>query len=403
MKSCYFLLLILQIFSFSLQFLVGYFPDTYSLKAAFNIFFVGVNISLTILPWSYGSIQSVFINKVNYVLFFEKNLNVVLFFNLLINVLILTIVLIFIPDIASFKAEESFHDLYDNIPYFANVFRYAYVSQNLGVLSIPFFFYHLSSKKYSKSIKSLVLSSSSLISGFAFYSRAQILTYILILIAYYLLIMRSLSQELQNKVWKFIKISIYLIAAIFLVITVVRFTAMSYYADRIPPNSIIKDPVFYSLVDYSSQGYPNGLELLDDYTPDRNLKGQDIFRTVNQFLGFFGLISWDSDETNEKIAKAYDYDGGAFRGYTCQMVYNFGYTITILISFAFYIYVKKKLFNKCSISIETLCILAVLLILPLVSIFYCGFALMFFPIIFIVAVKCFYILQCAIRKSLLAD
>ncbi len=168
---------------------------------------------------------------------------------------------------------------------------------------------------------------------------------------------------------------------------------MDYYADRIPKNSMIQDPIIYSLVDYASQGQANGLHQLEAYTENRNLKGEQMFRDVYQILKFFGLSNWNSKESQYKIDKAYNYDGGAFNGYTCTLVFNFGYLITILISLVYFSVIKIRLHNRSILSLESMFTLVLLLIIPGVSIFYNGFPILYFPFMFLFFVKFLFFLK----------
>ncbi len=391
--KCFLLLISLQTVSFFLQFLVGNSCKYSTFYTFFNILFVNLNLFLIMGPWRYGNLKVIYMKNEDYVLFFKKCLYAILAVNIILNSAILFIVLIYIPDIAAFKAEKAFHDLYDSIPYFANVFRYAYTSQNLGFFAIPFFFYYLQKRELKKAGLALFFSGSTLISAFAFYSRALILTYVLVFLGYYLLINSAIDDKLRKKISSVAKKIFLIIGCLFIVITVVRFSAMDYYADRIPENSVIKNPILYSLVDYASQGYPNGLNLLEEYSDERNLEGEDMFRTIYQFLDFFHIISWDSEESKEKIAAAYNYDGGAFHGYTCQMVFNFGYILTLLVSVFYYFFVRHKLRGNTSVSLLELCLLILFLVMPLVAIFYSGLGLLYFSVMFMIFTKFLYVLK----------
>lgn len=388
---CFRLLIYLQGISYFLQFLVGNSCHYSTPLTLFNIIFVNVNLFLIIAPWRLINVERMYAANIKYITFFKKALFPLLFFHILINITIFIIILIYIPDIYAFKTEKAFKNLYENIPYFANLFRYAYTSQNTGMLAIPLFFYYYEKKEFKKSLWALFLSSSTLISAFAFYSRALIFTYILVFYAYYLILYNSLTYSLKKKINYSIKLFFVFVGCLFIIITIKRFSAMDYYAERIPKQSIIQDPILYSLVDYASQGYPNGVNLLEDYTYDKNLKGDEIFRTVYQFLSFFNIITWDSDKTNDRIAAAYNYDGGAFHGYTAHMIYNFGYLLTFIMSALYYLFVKYKLSMKTDLSIEKLNILILLLIIPLVSIFYSGMQLLFFPIIVLITIRIAYL------------
>ncbi|WP_282629962.1 O-antigen polymerase [Empedobacter sedimenti] len=381
--STYIFLILLQSISFFLQFFVGYSNLIETFTSVLNLLFIALNTYLIISPWKNIRFTHVYVKEKKYFLFLKRCLYFLLIINLLVNSFILIIVYTFIPNISEFKAESAYLKLYDLIPGFGNIFRYAYVTQNLGYLAIPFYFYYLGNNNKKKSRWALFLSFSSLLSGLAFYSRAQMLTYILVFISYFLLIKFTLNKNIRDRIWKFIKKASIIVVVIFVIITIIRFSAMDYYGDRIPKQSMIKDPILYSFVDYASQSFPNGFIKLEEYEENKLLYGQDLFRPIYQFLDFFGVIEWDGKKADENIEKAYNYDGGAFRGYTAQMVYNFGYIITVLISIIYYFIVKKYVRSKMNISMEKLFVLILLLIIPLVSIFYSGFGGLYFPFLFL--------------------
>jgi len=377
------ILISLQVLSIFTAFLVAKHSDYQTLTTVFNILFVNVNIFLIIAPWGSFKFNNIFLKNEKKFLFFKKILYKFLFVHILLSITILVIILIFIPDISKFKADLSYLELYEKIPYFANVFRYAHVSQQLGYLAIPICFYHLGKSEIKKSITALIYSSSSLIVGFAFYSRAQIFTFTLVFIAYFFLVKNTLPLTIQKKVSSGIKKVTFILILLFLLITVVRFSAMDYYGDRIPEESIIKDPVVYSLVDYASQGYSNGLNQLENYSQKKNLMGEQFFRDIYQILNFFGIYDWSAENSKYKIDQAYGYDGGAFKAHTAILVFNFGYVMTFLISLIYSVFVSFKLTNRLDISIETMYVLVLLLMIPIVSIFYTGFGLLYFPLLFL--------------------
>lgn len=391
--KCFLLLVLLQGFSYFMQFLVDNTCIYSTGKTFFNACFVNLNLFLIIMPWSYCRLENIYIKKIKYFCFFKRCLYWVLSTNFVINVLILIFILVYVPDITSFKTEHSYRNLYDSIPFFGLFFRYAYITQSFGYLAIPIVFYYLGRGEYKKCIWALILSCSSLISGFAFYSRAQIFTFVLMYFSSFLLLKNTLPINLQRRVESIFKKVILIIGGLFLLITIIRFSAMDYYGDRIPKGSVIKDPIVYSIVSYASQGYPNGLNQLENYSDDKNLKGEQSFYLVYQCLAFFGIISWDSEESIENISRAYDYDGGAFHGYVCDMVYDFGYILTLLISIIYCFYVKKKLYCKRSISLEQMFLLMVLLQIPVASIFYSILKLIWFFFALLFCIKILYILK----------
>ncbi len=386
----YLILVLLQVFSFLGQFLVGEEINYDSPIVIFNIFFINICLFLIIAPWRYAKIHFVYFKNKKFIFFFKKVLYKVLFLNLILSLILLIVIRTYIPSIAAFKAEGAYRGLYDKIPYFANIFRYTFVTQNLGYFAIPFFFYYLSKSETSKSKTALIYSSSSIIAGVAFYSRAQIFTYILVFIGTFFLLKDTMPTKVKRKILKNFKMIISIIIFLFISLTITRFSEMDYYGDRISKNSKIKNPVVYSIADYAAQGYYNGAKGLEKYTEEKILYGEGFLRLVYQYLNFFGVISWDAEASKERVGKSFDYKAHLFYGYTCQMVYNFGYTFTFLLSLFFYLYIKRKLVSKIYISLESLFILVLLLVISIVSIFYCGFELLYIALLFLFFVRILY-------------
>ena len=382
-NTCLVFLFGLFFISFVLQFLVGSEIKQDSIITVLNVCFINISIFQIFSAWGDAKISYVHNGKNGWAFFMKPYLRMVLSFNIILNILLIIIVYTFMPNIAELKAAQGYRELYDSIPFFSTAFRYSYFTQNLGFIAFPYVFYHLSRNEKKKSIEYLLYSLSSLLCGFAFYSRAMMVTWVLVLILYYFLVKGAIADTLNRKIYKYARISILILSSLFVIITVIRFTAMDYYADRIPKSSLIKDPVLYSLVDYASCGYPNGLNLMDTYEEQKNLKGEEILQLSYQALAFFGYIKWDADSSLEKKERSYgDSLVVMFKGYTCNMVYNFGYILTFLIGCLYYFYVRRVLSYK-KVSIENCMILVLLLIIPATAIFYCSYGAIITPAIFL--------------------
>ena len=381
-NKCLKILISIFVFSFCLQFLVGSEIWKDSSVTFLNVVFINICLLQIFLPWGKARISGVYYNSKGWGFFMEPFLCTILFFNVLINLVLMVIIYTFMPNIAELKAAQGYHELYDSIPYFSIAFRYSYFTQNLGFLAFPYVFYYLSRKNKKMAAKFLLYSSSSLLCGFAFYSRAMMVTWVLVLILYYYLVKDTISVSVNRKIKKYAKYSMMILASFFLIISVVRFTAMDYYADRIPKSSMIKDPVIYSLVDYASCGYPNGLNLMDTYDERKNLKGEEIMQLSYQALAFFGYIKWNADISKEKKARSFGDLLVVFKGYTCSMVYNVGYIWTFIIGVFYYLYVNRALSRKI-VSIESSMILVLLLIVPATAIFYCSYGAILTPMFFL--------------------
>jgi oligosaccharide repeat unit polymerase len=389
-NSAFVILLVLFSCSYLFQFLVGRSIEYYGLVSILNMIFIFLNLAFLVNPWKHARIKEIIVKDKTSLKFFKKFLYVVLTVNLIVNAYIMFIVLIFMPDIAEFKAAEGFLKLYEAIPYFGNVFRYAYVSQNFGYLAIPIFFYHLKNREFSKSTIAIVMASSSLLSGVAFYSRAQIFTFCVVFTVYFFLIKGALPILVKKRVYSVLRKVLVLIMSVFIVITVKRFSAMDYYGDRIPNNSVIRNPIVFSLFDYASQGFSNGYDQLAKYHESKNLHGEQLFRDFYQILNFVGILDWNVKESQLMVDTAYGFDGGAFKGYAAQMVYNCGYITTLLVSVLYSLLVSVKLKGKEIVTFLSSLELILLLFIPVVSIFYMGYQILFLPLLFLYGISLLY-------------
>ncbi|MDP2420247.1 O-antigen polymerase [Sediminibacterium sp.] len=386
-NGVYIIIISLYCVSFFSQFLVARDVVYRDLFSIFNLFFSFINIFLIVYPWSYANVQFLHVKNNSFFIFLKRILYTVLLINLLLNIGILVVVFTFIPNIAEFKAEQAFLKLYDQIPYFANIFRYAYVSQNLGYFAIPIFFYELSNGNWKRAKIAIIFASSSLISGIAFYSRAQIFTFVMVFISYFFLVKNCLPSIIRISTLKYLKLFSIVIISFFILITFLRFSEMSYYGERIPSTSIIQNPILYSLVDYASQGFSNGFIQLERYDESKFLHGEQLFRDIYQILNFFGFISWDANDSQDKIDIAYDYDGGAFNGYTTPLVFNLGYFFAFVVSLIYFLLVRKFVKGKTIINLESSLKIIVFLFIPIVSIFYVGYPMLYFPLLFLLFVR----------------
>lgn len=397
-NKCYYVLVAMQLLPIIMGPLVDKSIMFDSVLTYFNVFFCCLNLYLIISPWRFACFDNFIIKDFGFLLFFQKYLYWVLKFTLINNIIVLTIVYLFIPDIATFKASLGFHELYDSIPYFGLLFRYTSVSRFFGLFALPYFIYYLSVGERKKSLKALFLSSSTFIAALAFYSRSQIVTYILILLCVYLYSYGAINSLVKPRIDKYIRLIIIGVAILFIGITISRFAGMHYYGDRIPQTSIIQDPILYSVADYSSKGFTNGINQLEVHTDDDILYGRQCFYSLYLTLSYFQVVrGWNIDDFVEKIQRSYlknklgeENDMGSFHGYTCRMVKNFGYSFTLILNLIFYFYVKRKTYHKKKIYFSHFVVLTFLLSEPIISIFGMDYDMMSFPLLFYLLIRFFY-------------
>jgi len=371
---------LLQSVSFFLQYLVGSEFLYSSYKTFFNVLFVNLNLLLIFSAWR-SNISHIYVKNAELMNILRRVLFFLLKINLLIASIVLFVVLIYLRDISAFKAQKAFAELYGIFPLFGFLFRYLATTQMMGYFAIPVFFYYYNLADLKKARQALILSSSSLLAAFALYSRSSIITYILFFVSYFLLIKGTLSTSFIIRIEVMMKKMLAVIIVLFFALTFVRFSAMDYYADRIPKKSIVKNPIAYSMVDYASQGYKNGINELEKYDKSKKLNGTEDFYAIYQVLSFFNVIQYNTEDAVSTIDDAYGNDGGAFHGYTCNMVFNYGYLLTLLFSLSYYFFIKKKVAGKRYVPIEHLIFSSVFLLLPATAIFYSALGLIIVPVL----------------------
>lgn len=388
----YTLLVLLQITSLLMAPFVCHGIESTSIVTFVNVIYVCLNLYLIIAPWRFASFKDITTN-IKKMHSFTKILQIVLSVLIILNLLVFIVVLIVIPDIAQFKNEQAFKQLYESIPYFSIVFRVTAVTQYFGLIAIPISCYYLHLKQNKLALRYFVLSLSTLTSALALYSRAGILTYFLTCVGFYLLSFSLFDQQLTLRLKHYIRNSAIIIGSIFLTITIVRFTAMDYYGDRIPTESLIKNPIVYNIFDYASQGFSNGIEQLDKHSTEDIVWGTHSFYNINQVLAFFGVVNWSSDIALARLEKTYDKrgvsdenDSGAFHGYVCTLVKDFGYLLTIVINLFYYYYVSDRC-RRLSISIDDYIVLVFLFMQPCVSVFYSNIGDLVLPLGFYFLLK----------------
>lgn len=381
----YYLIVGLYLVSFFLQFLVGRSCPYDSVKTVFNILFIYLNMALVVLPWSNLKMSSVSIN-VSFINNYKRWLYPILYLNYIVSLFVGVVVFLFMPDISNFKANDGYLELYETIPMFSIFFRIAYVIQIFGFLAIPLYFYYTSVGEKKKARKAMIMSLSTLVSAFAFYSRALIFSFSISYVAYYLLMKKTLPIAFNEKFEHIIKRVGIVMIIVFIVLTFIRFSAMDYYGDRIPSNSIIKNPVVYSLVDYASMSHEYGIYCLENYNPENCLNGDYMFMGVNMILNFFKISHWDSKEFLEHANKAFSGNYGQFNGYVATSVCDIGYIWTIVFGLFYYAYIKS-IVKRRSISLKNAALLLLFLQLPLNAIFYNYLIGMTFPLLFIIGIS----------------
>ena len=388
-NKCYYVLCGLQALSFILAPLVDNHTHFETATTILNAIYCFTILSFIILPWRDANFNQIYVRNRSFYHFYKKCLYFVLKFTILNNLIVFAIVVLFIPDIATFKASQGFHELYDRIPYFGLSFRYTSVSRYIGFMAMPIWIYYLSIGNMKEARRALIMSSATLIAAIAFYSRAQILIYTLMIVCMFMLTRSSMTERVSFRIEKILKLVFFTIVGIFAVITVLRFSGMDYYGERIPKSSIIQNPILYSIVDYTSKG-----DQLELHESNDLLYGESCVQSLATVLSYFHLIDWSAEEYSERAHKVFSKSGlgeqndeGSFHGYTCRVVKNFGYILSFILNMIYFLYVRARTKGRKAISLGMLTVLTFLLVEPINAIFYMDYDMMSFPILFYLFIR----------------
>ena len=390
-NKCFLVLLGLQLFSSLSHYLVGYPIEFSTLTTFLNLIYIFITEALIILPWREIKHPKIVIKDLRFFYFYKRILFPILKINLVIFTIIWGLVWYFIPDVSALKQDLAFRNLYDSIPYFGFFYRYASITKYLGILAIPYLLYYMQVGDSKRIRESLICSLSVLIIGLATYNRAVMSLYILLLVCSYLLFKDHVNSMLKKKISKWLRIIVIGFVVFFLGISMVRFSSsnMDYYRDEIPKESVLKDPVSFSLLSYFSQGTVNGINFLELYDGQNRIWGKKITYDFDQMLAYFGLKKWDEENVERVVDRTYNVQGLSsqnksdnFHGYAADLVANFGYVLALMISVTYFLIIRGSMSRFSRVSFTKCTFLILLLIIPINSIFYMSFSMLVFPIIF---------------------
>lgn len=401
-SALYKMLVALQAVSFIAEYLI----DAYRVETDDYATYLFVLLSefilfLIISPWGKIKILYIYVKENGFDRYFENFLKPTLLLIFLMNLVLAIIIMVMIPDVSEYKLKDGWKELYESIPMFALLNRISYITQFMGYFAVPISFTYFAADNKKSGALFLFLSTSSLMAGIAAYSRAQMLTYGMCLLASFFLFQNIFPISKLKVINKYTYRALVVLVVIFLYTTINRFGSdnMAYYGDRIPKTSKVQDPIVYSLMDYPGQGFANGINLLYTYTPSKNFMGQDVFYYPLLFLSYFGIIDWDSSAAEENRDKVYGYDGGAFHGYACTLIYNFGFIVTLLYAILYFSYIRRSVSLSSRVSVGKAMLLAFLVIEPTTSIFYSSIGIYWFPLLFYIGIKVLYRMKLGGRRT----
>lgn len=387
-KSIATFLYALQVLSLSLVFVVDKYYILDSFDKYFNALFTVFILVIVISPWSgYKNIHDIVYLRKNKV---KRFTNFLIFVNLIIFIslsFISVYVFTYFDQINELKYSGNFMNmLYTKFPLLVKGYLLAYYLHTLSYFLIILHFYYLKSGNYKKAILCFILSLNLILYGLTFFSRWTLANYMLIYGLSFFLFKNSVSHKAKKRIKKFSTILAVGLLFVFISISFNRFDEDVSYANKISANSKIQNPTAYSFFDYLSQSHGNGMKLLNDYNFNTTI-GQNSFSSILKLLAQYKVINkFDYAETRKKMMPD---NYWRFNGLVAELVYDFGYILTLILALLYYIVVKKFKPKKNSISLLNAFLIILLLQIPLLAIFYSSLASLIIPLILLIPIYLF--------------
>lgn len=300
---------------------------------------------------------------------------VLIIINSLVFVVFLTstiVVMTLVSDINEFKYSEgtSMKFYYNSLPFPIVFFNLSVFLYYFSFFMLPLHFYYLHKNKIVLALICFILSLNIVLFGLTFFSRAVVVQYLLL----YLSIFFMLKGVMPVKVKRILRNGLLLLGGIsifyFLIVSQKRFEEdkklSKDYGKTIPVNAFTQDPTTYGYLDYTSQGYLNGYEVLQKY------QGEG-FNGALTFESILNLISTPNEsykrlKYRQKIwPSKYSY---SFNGYVAYTVYDYGVFGGILFGVLYFFTIWKIRPKNNSLKLKDLFLIVLLIQIPLMSIFY---------------------------------
>jgi hypothetical protein len=171
---------------------------------------------------------------------------------------------------------------------------------------------------------------------------------------------------------------------VFIFISSSRFDEDVSYENKIPTTSMIQHPTYYSFIDYLSQSHMNGMKLLENYDFN-STQGQNALSIPIKLISSY--LPLGLENYNKIRIQKMPNNFWKFNGLVPELVYDFGYIITIIFALIYNIIVTALRPRDSKISLYRLFILILLVQLPLLSIFYSFLPTLIIPLIILIPVR----------------
>lgn len=334
-----------------------------------NFVFLIIVLSALILPWNKFT-SEIELSKINE--FRLKTLTKYLFIINGIVFLLFFIVMYFafmsIVDYSSFKNVEGNAGLINQIGINNIIYLLALYLYPTSYFLVPIHFYYLINKNYKKSFIALLLSTNIILYGLTIFSRSGFIEFALLYLVYLVLFFNKLGRRPRRLL---IGISIPLLGLcifIFSLITSNRFEKTLMYVNAVQSKSFTNSPALYSILDYLSQWYKNGFEVMEMYSY-KTLNGQLSLPFFYLVADKLKILPYSSNLVESELWKLWGNHFDKFNGISSNLLFDFGYFGTIIFMILYLIIVNKLKPFKGEIVFNKFLILGIIFLIPATGIF----------------------------------
>lgn len=234
-----------------------------------------------------------------------------------------------IENYSAVKNEGGASDLMESIPIPSFVILAAIYLHSTAFLLIPLHFYHQKIGNIKTSALCLLLSTNIILHGAIIFSRSGFVNFIFVY-AFYLSFFYAGLNKTQKKSIKITFVILFSASAIaFWEITSNRFTSVLLYTIYSDQNRLTHYPLIYSMVDYGSQWYENGIAVLAMYNFEPFWGGLS-FPLIGLLLDKVGLDGAHPRFVSGVLSEAWGGYYYKFNGITSNLLHDFGYIGTIV-------------------------------------------------------------------------
>jgi oligosaccharide repeat unit polymerase len=330
-------LLLLGIYCLSLLGSVLLQPEISDLKAVdvVNIIFLGVVLTLLIMPWSHVDTRTP-ITITN-----EKRLYRLSKCLLILNGLVFLVMLVCIyygfttvQDYSAIKNDGDADLLFQSIPINHYVVLFSLYACPSAFFLLPLHFLYLKTRQFKLSILCLLFSVNVVLQGLTVFSRSGFLDYFFSYFFYLSFFHYGYSRKIKRFLHCVFAGVTVVLAVAFFVITNNRFTQVLLYTSGDSDSLLKSNPIVYSIIDYGSQWYHNCISVMSMYSFNP-LFGKLSFPLPELILDKLGFIDFPSGSVEATLSDLWSTYYDKFNGITANLLVDFGYFGTLLFAFCY--------------------------------------------------------------------